>query len=466
MQKKTDGTDIVRFVNCSPIHRRGDFYCVINSKIITMSDQFAEVWSTISRIPALSLNTDLGIAVSNDCGSFFAAHSYEVNNFSMKSAKNLRKSTKSLDRNISINSTSLTLAVTSALNGVFTTYDVMTQNAAKVDSEVATALFAVASGTTKGKAELDQELAQHKAALDGEKAAVNKMKKDASKQWAGLQDTLKKLADTRQAIQAVDDDAKRVEKLRKKEYKLQNTIDTQKESIYETFLALENAVASCNDHRRRHLNVYCKEWVDRAKQLDVQRADDTVDAIRKWCSIQKETAQKLIDCASRVEEALAKVNAKVDVAQFATSAQLTKFESPPPDLTTELPCESSEVFKAVDMLVGSRAARISPSQSMSTQLETPSPVAKQALPKTTIEVAKPAPPKKRAPPPAPKAPRENCVKALYDYQESMGDEYMMFMTGDVVVVTDKTDANWWGGYKEKDPSKTELWFPCEFFGPI
>lgn len=50
--------------------------------------------------------------------------------------------------------------------------------------------------------------------------------------------------------------------------------------------------------------------------------------------------------------------------------------------------------------------------------------------------------------------------ALYDYQASQSDE-LNFKTGDVVVVTDRSEAEWWSGHTAEDPSKTGL-FPSNY----
>lgn len=50
--------------------------------------------------------------------------------------------------------------------------------------------------------------------------------------------------------------------------------------------------------------------------------------------------------------------------------------------------------------------------------------------------------------------------ALYDYQASQIDE-LTFQTGDVLVVTDRSDAEWWSGHTAQKPSKSGL-FPSNY----
>ncbi|CAB3409363.1 unnamed protein product [Caenorhabditis bovis] len=50
--------------------------------------------------------------------------------------------------------------------------------------------------------------------------------------------------------------------------------------------------------------------------------------------------------------------------------------------------------------------------------------------------------------------------AMFDYDASQGDE-LSLRVGDVVVITEKTDAEWWTGHKASDPSKSGL-FPANY----
>ncbi|CTQ86680.1 SH3 domain-containing protein [Caenorhabditis elegans] len=50
--------------------------------------------------------------------------------------------------------------------------------------------------------------------------------------------------------------------------------------------------------------------------------------------------------------------------------------------------------------------------------------------------------------------------AVYDYEASQPDE-LGFKTGDVIIVTDKSEAEWWSGHREQDPSKSGL-FPSNY----
>ncbi|CAI2351984.1 unnamed protein product [Caenorhabditis sp. 36 PRJEB53466] len=52
------------------------------------------------------------------------------------------------------------------------------------------------------------------------------------------------------------------------------------------------------------------------------------------------------------------------------------------------------------------------------------------------------------------------ANALYDYDASQADE-LSFKSGDVIVVTDKSEAEWWSGHKATDPSKSGL-FPSNY----
>lgn len=53
------------------------------------------------------------------------------------------------------------------------------------------------------------------------------------------------------------------------------------------------------------------------------------------------------------------------------------------------------------------------------------------------------------------------AEALYDYQAQRDDE-LSFKPGDIIIVTDRSDGEWWKGRLLNDKSTTDALFPGNY----
>jgi hypothetical protein len=52
--------------------------------------------------------------------------------------------------------------------------------------------------------------------------------------------------------------------------------------------------------------------------------------------------------------------------------------------------------------------------------------------------------------------------ADYDFDNEGDDTYMNLSVGDILIITDTSDTDWWGGYKSSDPNKQIRWIPSSY----
>lgn len=57
--------------------------------------------------------------------------------------------------------------------------------------------------------------------------------------------------------------------------------------------------------------------------------------------------------------------------------------------------------------------------------------------------------------------KELKAEALYDYQAQRDDE-LSFKVGDIIIVTDQSDGEWWKGRLLNDKSNTDALFPGNY----
>ena len=281
-----------------------------------------------------------------------------------------------------------------------------------------------------------------------------KKEKESLKAWDILQTKLKSFV-TNRTIAAKEKDSKKLAKMEAAMKKQEEEITKAISSIIHVIKELESNCSKTNTRVQDYYFKFCGEYMaSKLKNMIELQAHKTTEVIQKYADLMGESSSKLSSRLAETVETSGKVEPKLDSSQFLKAeANVSEFLTKlPAELVPDLPVTSELAEKSV-------MALIKPTQQTASRLST-SEDSKLAS-ATSAYGGRPS------------------DDFVYEYEEVVDDgatlervtaiytfvgdsaDQMTFNKDDVIVVTDKSDSYWWGGYLESDESMTEKWFPMD-----
>jgi myosin heavy subunit len=421
-----------------------------------MSVEFdAEIWAQVVRHEALIGQLESGINLTQELAAMFNSTSEVMNANSQKLSSNLRKM-KKLDKLISdhflITSYRACALTKDALEK---DSDAVDKHAKNIDTGIAVELSKIAEGKVKAKAELEAELEKKKKPIDNLKVHLSKKTKETQKLWTELQSHIKALGQYRDQMAKEPPESSKKEKFKKSIEKEETYLINNKTAVRTAFREIEALVQHLNSLIKEFNFVYMKEHIKKMVENDSNRILETKAALEKYLKLQRDYIAALTANADKLENVLTSVDPEADsIAFMKTNVSAQALNAASQEIAPDLPCDSKSVDQVVDGALRAAAGIImSSSGSQNAMKISGFSSANNSKSNTQEDFADDIPADHRT------------YTADYDFDNEGDDTYMNLSVGDILIITDTSDNDWWGGYKSSDPKKQIRWIPSSYISP-
>lgn len=413
-----------------------------------------EPGSTVARLPILSKQVEHGISMAEELSEMASMFSNSLGAGSAALSKDLKKRRKQLDRLLGDTNISMVVALAQMRDNLQTQAGSWERFSKQFESEIASVVEKLAEFKLKQKSEMDLELFNKKKSMDNAKAAIVKKRKECLKAWDSLQADIRKVISYRESLSKEVREDKR-EKCQKTVDRYEASVFKNKTSVRMMFSDLENLVEQTNTQIKAFYDEESPNYCKQLSSLDLECNNSMRSVLQSYIATQKELIAEMTRDLTSLEDAVGRISPEKDITRYNDIPAPSDTDTSLLFVSAELPCPSYVVENGADAIL---KAGIQAYNNLSTDLiindlggDNSSKIEQKEYENSTIYPS-----------------NDGKIRAMsiYAFDGEMDPSYLTFHENEMIVVTDQSDAVWWGGYLESDPQMEEKWFPSEYVNLI
>jgi hypothetical protein len=478
-------------------------------------------WDNIARLPGLIAQVDQGIRAATDLLSIIESTNSANKAYRSEITKIVGKREIQINAAVlnTANPLKINVAIAQVRDSILEEMKTVDAEILNIQSLVVDQMKVVLNEACVSRKDAEQEFMKKKSVCQNVKGQIVKKRANALKEWNSLQDWLRKLYIQQQALVTEQDDGKKV-KIQKNIAKCEENINKLKTVTRNLFSEIEYLVKQGANLLNGFYVQSVPEYMKKLQEIDRAKNAKICDIIITYSQISKRCAEKVMTNCDRLEEkcssdiirgeeiALEQISIPADLrggpetlksglpflaSDIEKAVKLVDLKVPPETSIDKLTKRASEAFSSLGQLF--KKNQNSNGESSSDLLDDKEQKKKKKSVTFSVNSSslksfqnEKEPDENAYPSPTPKSyygalrvrayseeekryvdeddmngesPQTWRAVAISDYSNDSNNnsEFLSFKTGDVVIVTDTSNSDWWVGYVENDSSGQVAYFP-------